>query len=72
MDVLTTGDASGVVGEDFSVLEFDPDVLGALQGIEIGSIDTLVIDGVTMASWLEAFLLGSSDWAERLAVPTAP
>ena len=61
------GDPTGIVGEDFSALEFSAEAVAALSKLSLGGLDTTHIDGFTVGEWLRAFVDDGEAWTDRVA-----
>jgi hypothetical protein len=61
------GDVSGIIGRDLRSVELPPDAGSLLVQVEIASMHDVVIDGVTLVSWVSAMLEDHPAWDDRLA-----
>ena len=60
------GTPIGIIGEDVADLEFSSGALSSLGKIELGGLDTTVIEGMSAGDWLRAFVEGTDQWTDRL------
>ena len=63
------GDASGVIGSDLNKLEYPENALSNLLGgtLVLGQLETTEVDGVNLASWLDAMIRNDlEEWVDRI------
>jgi len=66
MHTTLLGDASGLIGKDFTAVVLPDEALDSLGAIELGSIDTTKIGDVTIAQWLAAMRDVDAKWMKLL------
>ncbi len=63
---------NGVVGNDFSAVEFPPGVLEMLGGLSIESMYSLESEGVLLRDWIAAMLAEDGSWVDVRPDPGEP
>ena len=66
------GDPTGIIGSNLGAVELPPGALTRLGSLEIGSMYTRAIGGVTVAQWIAAMLANDAAWADRLEAAGTP
>jgi hypothetical protein len=63
---LLGSDPTGLVGSNFSAVILPQGFLNEFGNVKLGGIDTTIVGGVSVATWFQAMIDGSSGWDDRL------
>ena len=72
MSIRIRGQNNGVVGNDFTAVEFPPGVLEMLGGLSIESMYSLESEGVLLRDWIAAMLAEDAGWVDVHPDPGEP
>src|SRR5690606_7845582 len=67
------GNVTGIVGSDLGAVELPPNATALLGRVELASMHEVAIDGVVLASWIDAMAREDGDaWRDLLEPPGPP
>lgn len=63
---LLGSDPTGLLGSDLTAVLLPPGFVSELGGIQLGSLNTTIVGGVSISTWFQAMIDGTSAWDDRL------